>query len=75
MIEKRCARMKTEIKSLFFLPRWTALARALPMMATVTWADRVVLAGLDFRPGFVAADALFERYACMVDALPEWCSR
>jgi len=59
-------------KSLFFLPRWTALARALPMMATVTWADRVVLEGLDFRPGFVAADALFERYGRMVDALPDW---
>jgi phenylpropionate dioxygenase-like ring-hydroxylating dioxygenase large terminal subunit len=62
-------------KSLFFLPRWITLARALPMMATVTWADRVVLEGLDFRPGFVASDAVFERYALMVDALPEWRSR
>jgi phenylpropionate dioxygenase-like ring-hydroxylating dioxygenase large terminal subunit len=59
-------------KSLFFLPRWTTLARALPMMATVTWADRMVLEGLEFRPGFVGADALFEFYARMVDALPEW---
>ena len=62
-------------KSVFFLPRWTTLARALPMMATVTWADRVVLEGLEFRPGFVASDALFERYARMVDALPPWLAR
>lgn len=59
-------------RSLFFLPRWTTLARALPMMASVTWADRVVLDGLDFRRGFVASDELFVRYVRMVDALPEW---
>jgi phenylpropionate dioxygenase-like ring-hydroxylating dioxygenase large terminal subunit len=59
-------------RSVFFLPRWTTLARALPMMAAVTWADRVVLEGVEFRPGFVASDALFERYARMVDAVAEW---
>jgi phenylpropionate dioxygenase-like ring-hydroxylating dioxygenase large terminal subunit len=58
--------------TLFFLPRWTALARALPMMIATTWADRRVLSGLDFRPGFVASDAVFARYAQLVEAIPEW---
>src|SRR5919198_6327127 len=50
-------------QTLFFLPRWTALARALPMMVATTWADRRVLNGLKFHPGFVASDAVFARYA------------
>lgn len=59
-------------QTLFFLPRWTAVARALPMMVATTWADRRVLSGLDFRPGFVTSDAVFARYAQLVEALPEW---
>ncbi len=59
-------------QTLFFLPRWTSLIRALPMMVATTWADRRVLEGLEFQPGFVASDAVFARYAAMVDALPEW---
>jgi len=59
-------------QTLFFLPRWSALARAVPMMIATTWADRLVLQGLDFQPGFVRSDAVFARYAQMVDALPEW---
>jgi hypothetical protein len=42
------------------------------MMVATTWADRRVLEGLEFQPGFVASDAVFARYAAMVDALPEW---
>jgi phenylpropionate dioxygenase-like ring-hydroxylating dioxygenase large terminal subunit len=59
-------------QTVFFLPRWTALTRALPMMIATTWADRLVLRGLDFRPGFVASDAAFARYAEIVEGLPEW---
>lgn len=59
-------------QTLFFLPRWTALVRAVPMMIATTWADRNVLQGLEFRPGFVASDALFARYAQLVEAMPEW---
>lgn len=59
-------------QTLFFLPRWSALARALPMMVATTWADRRVLQGLDFRPGFVPSDAVFARYAGLIEALPEW---
>jgi phenylpropionate dioxygenase-like ring-hydroxylating dioxygenase large terminal subunit len=59
-------------QTLFFLPRWTALARAVPMMIATTWADRQVLNGLKFHPGFVASDAVFARYADLVEELPEW---
>jgi phenylpropionate dioxygenase-like ring-hydroxylating dioxygenase large terminal subunit len=59
-------------QTLFFLPRWTSLVRAVPMMVATTWADRQVLQGLDFQPGFVASDAVFARYARLVEALPEW---
>lgn len=59
-------------QTLFFLPRWRALARAVPMMIATTWADRRVLQGLEFRPGFVRSDAVFARYAQMVEGLPEW---
>ncbi len=60
--------------TLFFLPRWSALLRAVPMMIATTWADRRVLEGLRFRPGFVASDAIFARYARLVEGLPEWSS-
>lgn len=59
-------------QTLFFLPRWSALARAVPMMIATTWADRRVLNGLRFRPGFVASDAVFARYAQLVEEIPEW---
>jgi phenylpropionate dioxygenase-like ring-hydroxylating dioxygenase large terminal subunit len=59
-------------RTLFFLPRWSALARAVPMMIATTWADRRVLQGLDFRPGFVASDAVFASYAQLVEDIPEW---
>lgn len=59
-------------QTLFFLPRWRALARAVPMMVATTWADRRVLEGLQFRPGFVASDAVFARYASLVEDIPEW---
>jgi len=59
-------------QTLFFLPRWSALARAVPMMIATTWADRQVLNGLRFHPGFVASDAVFARYAHLVEDLPEW---
>ena len=61
-------------QTLFFLPRWRALTRAVPMMVATTWADRRVLSGLQFRPNFVASDAVFERYAKLVEGLPEWSS-
>jgi phenylpropionate dioxygenase-like ring-hydroxylating dioxygenase large terminal subunit len=63
----RCA-----TQTLFFLPRWTALARAVPMMIATTWADRRVLNGLQFHPGFVASDAVFAQYADLVEDIPEW---
>jgi phenylpropionate dioxygenase-like ring-hydroxylating dioxygenase large terminal subunit len=59
-------------QTLFFLPRWRALLRAVPMMIATTWADRRVLQGIDFRPGFVASDAVFASYAELVEDLPEW---
>jgi len=61
-------------QTLFFLPRWRALTRAVPMMIATTWADRRVLSGLEFRPNFVASDAIFARYAKLVEGLPEWSS-
>ena len=61
-----------ETQTFFFLPRWSALVRAVPMMIATTWADRGVLHNLDFRPGFVASDAVFARYASLVEAMPEW---
>jgi len=59
-------------QTLFFLPRWTALLRALPMMVATTWADRRVLEGLEFHPGFVPSDAVFARYAGLIEEMPEW---
>ena len=59
-------------QTLFFLPRWSALTRAVPMMIATTWADRRVLTGLDFRPGFVKSDAVFAQYAALVEAIPKW---
>jgi len=59
-------------QTLFFLPRWTTALRALPMMIATTWADRRILNGLQFRPGFVPSDAVLARYAELVEALPEW---
>jgi hypothetical protein len=59
-------------QTLFFLPRWTSLVRAIPMMIATTWADRRVLTGLKFRPGFVPSDAVFARYAELVEGTPEW---
>ena len=59
-------------QTLFFLPRWSALARAVPMMIATTWADRRVLNGLEFHAGFVASDAVFARYASLVEDIPEW---
>jgi phenylpropionate dioxygenase-like ring-hydroxylating dioxygenase large terminal subunit len=59
-------------QTLFFLPRWSALARAVPMMIATTWADRGVLQGLEFRPGFVPSDAVFARYAALVEKTPVW---
>lgn len=59
-------------RTLFFLPRVSALVRALPMMVATTWADRRVLEGLEFRPGFIPSDAVFAHYAELVEALPEW---
>lgn len=59
-------------QTIFFLPRRRALARALPMMIATTWADRRVLDGLEFHPGFVPSDAVFARYAELVEATPEW---
>jgi phenylpropionate dioxygenase-like ring-hydroxylating dioxygenase large terminal subunit len=58
--------------TLFFLPRWSALVRALPMMVATTWADRDVLNGLEFHPGFVASDDVFERYVELIEEIPEW---
>jgi hypothetical protein len=31
-----------------------------------------VLDNVDFRPGFVASDAVFSAYAGLVEAMPEW---
>jgi hypothetical protein len=61
-----------ETRTLFFLPQWRSLIRAVPMMIATTWADRRVLEGIDFQPGFVASDAVFARYAQMVEELPLW---
>ena len=59
-------------QTLFFLPRWSSLVRAVPMMIATTWADRLVLSGLEFRAGFVPSDAVFARYAQLVETIPEW---
>jgi phenylpropionate dioxygenase-like ring-hydroxylating dioxygenase large terminal subunit len=59
-------------QTLFFLPRRRAIVRALPMMVATTWADRHVLDGLQFRPGFVPSDAVFARYVDLVESIPEW---
>jgi phenylpropionate dioxygenase-like ring-hydroxylating dioxygenase large terminal subunit len=59
-------------QTIFFLPRWSALVRALPMMVATTWADRRVLTGLEFHPGFVASDDVFEQYARLIEEIPEW---
>lgn len=59
-------------QTLFFLPRWSTAVRALPMMVATTWADRRILNGLQFQPGFVPSDAVFARYAQLVEAIPEW---
>ena len=59
-------------QTIFFLPRLRALLRAVPMMVATTWADRHVLEGLDFRPGFVASDRVFEQYARLIDETPQW---
>jgi phenylpropionate dioxygenase-like ring-hydroxylating dioxygenase large terminal subunit len=57
-------------QTIFFLPRWSSLARALPMMVATTWADRRVLQG-DFRPGSWPGCGV-ARYAQLVEAMPEW---
>lgn len=59
-------------QTLFFLPRWSSLVRAVPMMVATTWADRLVLSGLEFRAGFVPSDAVFARYAALIETIPEW---
>jgi phenylpropionate dioxygenase-like ring-hydroxylating dioxygenase large terminal subunit len=59
-------------QTIFFLPRRRALARALPMMVATTWADRRILTGLAFHPGFVSSDAVFARYAELVEQMPVW---
>ncbi|HYS52337.1 MAG TPA: Rieske 2Fe-2S domain-containing protein [Thermoanaerobaculia bacterium] len=59
-------------QTLFFLPCWRSLTRAVPMMIATTWADRRVLSGLQFRAGFVPADAIFERYAHLIEGLQQW---
>src|SRR6185295_12894496 len=57
---------------LFFLRRWSALIRVAPMMMALTAADVGVLRGLEFRPGFVASDAVFARYAQLIEEIPTW---
>jgi phenylpropionate dioxygenase-like ring-hydroxylating dioxygenase large terminal subunit len=59
-------------QTVFFLPRLSTFARALPMMVATTWADRRVLDGLEFRPGLVASDAVFAQYVQLVEELDEW---
>lgn len=59
-------------QTVFFLPERRAIVRALPMMIATTWHDRVALRGLEFRPGFVRSDAVFQRYARLVESMPEW---
>ncbi|HLE97577.1 MAG TPA: Rieske 2Fe-2S domain-containing protein [Candidatus Thermoplasmatota archaeon] len=59
-------------RTIFFLPRRRTLVRALPMMVATTWADRRVLEGLDFKPGFVPSDSVFAAYAELVEAMPVW---
>jgi phenylpropionate dioxygenase-like ring-hydroxylating dioxygenase large terminal subunit len=59
-------------QTLFFFPCWRSLVRAAPMMIATTWADRRVLQGIEFHPGFVASDAVFASYAQLVEELPEW---
>ena len=59
-------------QTLFFLPRRRAVLRAVPMMIATTIADRHVLEGLEFRPNFVATDAVFTRYAQLIEEMPAW---
>jgi hypothetical protein len=59
-------------RTLFFLPSWSSLVRALPMTISTTWADRHILDGIDFTPGFVASDSAFALYADLMESLPEW---
>ncbi|HZF08697.1 MAG TPA: Rieske 2Fe-2S domain-containing protein [Thermoanaerobaculia bacterium] len=59
-------------QTLFFLPRRRSLVRALPMMVATTWADRRILEGIEFTPGFVASDSAFALYAELLEDLPEW---
>jgi phenylpropionate dioxygenase-like ring-hydroxylating dioxygenase large terminal subunit len=62
----------TATQTIFFLPRRRSLVRAVPMMVATTVADRKILTGLDFRPGFVESDRVFERYARLIEEIPEW---
>lgn len=62
----------TAAQTVFFLPRRRAMVRAVPTMIATTWADRNVLDGVDFRPGFVASDSVFAMYARMMEGIPAW---
>jgi hypothetical protein len=42
------------------------------MMVATTWADRRILEGIEFTPGFVASDSAFALYADLLEGLPEW---
>jgi phenylpropionate dioxygenase-like ring-hydroxylating dioxygenase large terminal subunit len=59
-------------QTLFFLPKRVSFLRALPMMIATTYADRGILEGIDFRPGFVRSDAVFHLYARLIEDLPVW---
>jgi phenylpropionate dioxygenase-like ring-hydroxylating dioxygenase large terminal subunit len=59
-------------RTLFFLPQYRSLLRALPMMIATTWADRRVLNGLNLQSGFVASDSVFALYARLVEEMPAW---
>lgn len=59
-------------QTIFFLPTRRAMVRALPMMVATTIADRDVLNGVDFKPGFVASDAVFATYAKLIEKIPTW---
>lgn len=59
-------------RTIFFFSRWSTMIQAIPMMIATTWADRKVLHGIRFRPGFVPSDAVFASYARLVNAMPIW---
>ena len=59
-------------QTLLFLPNWRSLVRAVPMTISTTWADRHILDGIDFTPGFVSSDAAFALYADLMESTPEW---